>query len=306
MKKKSILWKKFEQLTKQIEQTLNSQKKCVVKHNIMLKNEAGYERQFDVVVFSEDKVIAIECKYYNSKISVEKIEAFHSKCIRVSTISDKIIVCKKGFQKRDTIAAAKFFNIKLISLQELKESSIFSWIIPNSFSLLELKMKIDYASTKIGLASNFEDNIQITSNSIISNGSNIELKYFDFLSYMYTTHEDEIKRKIVEELFDKTKNIRTSKHWAYTFDISDFYIYNNKKNYLTRLFLVLKIDFNSTLNKSSKTFEYKNELTPDTVMAEVAEFGFGTKKPNVRIIKDVESDELSYFENDKKMAIKKV
>lgn len=86
-----------------------------VKHNIKVKGKSNVEHQIDV--FWEFKMadiphmVAIECKNYNSNISLSRIRDFHSVLQDIGNVSG-ILVTKAGFQS-GVIAYAKHHGIGL-------------------------------------------------------------------------------------------------------------------------------------------------------------------------------------------------
>ncbi len=67
--------------------------------------------------------IAFECKDYNKPVSVEKIDAFNSKCSRINDIHKKVFVSVKGYQASAQTAAARF-GVKLYKLEEVNKNLI--------------------------------------------------------------------------------------------------------------------------------------------------------------------------------------
>ena len=114
--------KKLEHVVRLIEESFKDSPNTAIYNNYKLPNKAGRDREIDILIVSKindfDINIAIECKDYNSKIPVEKIEAFHSKCLRLPQISKKIFVSSNGYQE-DALNAAKDFGIELLTAEHL-------------------------------------------------------------------------------------------------------------------------------------------------------------------------------------------
>lgn len=94
----------YELLTKKIYQLLLNYQgfdNIEVKHNIKIKGKSGVEHQIDV--FWEFKIadiphrVAIECKNYNSSITLGRIRDFHSVLQDIGNVYG-IIVTKTAFQ----------------------------------------------------------------------------------------------------------------------------------------------------------------------------------------------------------------
>jgi hypothetical protein len=122
--------KKLEKLVRLIQETLKDFPKTEIFSNYKIQNRSGRKREFDVLlrttVNNYDFLIVIECKDYKTAVSVEKIEAFNSKCQRVKGISKKVFVAANGYQA-DAIDAAKDFDIELYHLNEIDKHKVIEW-----------------------------------------------------------------------------------------------------------------------------------------------------------------------------------
>jgi hypothetical protein len=98
----------------------------------------GRKREFDVFIVAQVNGstinIAVECKAFKKPVSVEKIEAFNTKCDRAITIDKKIFVSESGYQA-DAIIAAKQLNIELCNVQNVDKKVLLSW-----FPLKQLRL----------------------------------------------------------------------------------------------------------------------------------------------------------------------
>jgi hypothetical protein len=132
--------KNTEKLVRLIQEALKDIPNTEIYSNYRIKNQNGRKREIDVLVKSIinglDILIAIECKDYKRPISVEKIEAFHSKCLRIKGISKKVFVTTSDYQA-DAYAAAKDFDIDLFVLSNLSKEKIAGW-----FPIFQLKPNI--------------------------------------------------------------------------------------------------------------------------------------------------------------------
>lgn len=109
--------------------------------NHILIDNAGLKREFDILietVVNHFKInIAVECKDYKNRVSVEKIEAFEAKCNAIPQINKKIFVSRVGFQ-RGAIAKSKLYGIELLLLEKISESDIHKWLhmdVPSPISI---------------------------------------------------------------------------------------------------------------------------------------------------------------------------
>lgn len=119
--------KPLEKTIQLIEETFKDSLHTQVFRNYKIKSKTGDEREIDVLVKSiisnYEIFIAIECKDYKSKVSVEKIDAFNSKCNVISCINRKIFISKNGFQK-GAINHAKEYGIELMTAEELDTQNL--------------------------------------------------------------------------------------------------------------------------------------------------------------------------------------
>lgn len=118
--------KKLEQLVRIVEEVYALNSSTKIFSNYKIENTSFNKREIDILIKSQinnfNITIAIECKEYKSKIPVEKIEAFNSKCLRIPEINKKIFVSEKGFQK-DAIDCAKNFGIELYTFSFLEKNA---------------------------------------------------------------------------------------------------------------------------------------------------------------------------------------
>lgn len=116
----------LEKLVRIVEEVYKTNPETKIYSNYKIPNESGNKREIDILIESKvngfDVKIAIECKEFKSKVSVEKIEAFNSKCQRIPSINNKIFVSQVGFQK-DAIAAAETFGIKLYTFDQIQSNA---------------------------------------------------------------------------------------------------------------------------------------------------------------------------------------
>lgn len=138
--------KRLEELIHLIQKTLIGNDKTQIYKNKRIKNTSGNSREFDVVIDSKINDISIriviECKDYKTPVSVEKIEAFHSKCLRIPEINKKIIISPSGFQK-DAISAARDFGIEIFEFKYIDKSIINNWLI-REFYPIEIYTSFDH------------------------------------------------------------------------------------------------------------------------------------------------------------------
>lgn len=90
-----------------------------VKHNVILVGKSGCKHQIDVYweykIKGIIKKVAIECKNYNSKVSIGKVRDFYGVLSDLTDIAG-IMVTKKGYQS----GAKKYATFHGINLHELR------------------------------------------------------------------------------------------------------------------------------------------------------------------------------------------
>lgn len=96
-----------------------------IEQKVKLQAPYGAKREIDILITyldSESRKLkaAIECKDYKSAVSVEKIEAFRTKCDNLK-IDKAIFFSKNGFQK-GAIQSAEYNHIQLIELRKPTET----------------------------------------------------------------------------------------------------------------------------------------------------------------------------------------
>ncbi len=120
-----------------------------VERNVWIDGIDG-KRQVDVLIKAEvvgiNIITVIECKDYNTKISVGKIDEFHSKLMDIKA-NKGIFISKKGFSSTST-KKAKRLGITLCTAHEaLKPSWNIEFDIPLIVELLQPKYDIKYNLT---------------------------------------------------------------------------------------------------------------------------------------------------------------
>jgi len=116
-------WKTYEEVTKNIYETLGKQTAVkIVGHGgaFKVKGKSGIEHQIDILTSHSDGIheylTDIECKYWNQKIDKETVMKVDS-IVKDCNFNKGIIVSKLGFTP-DTEKYAKFVNIGLVILRE--------------------------------------------------------------------------------------------------------------------------------------------------------------------------------------------
>jgi hypothetical protein len=119
-------WKEYEDLTKYIYQTLGKQSGVeIIGHGNACKviGKSGVQHQVDVLTKHSDGLhsykTAIECKYWDKTVNKDTVMKV-SEIDNDAQLNKGVIVSKLGFTP-DAIAFAKFQNVGLIELREMKD-----------------------------------------------------------------------------------------------------------------------------------------------------------------------------------------
>jgi hypothetical protein len=145
----------LEKLVGLIQEVLKDTDSTIVYTNARLANRGGSKREFDVLI--ETKVnnfilkIAIECKDFKRPVSVDKIEAFITKCNRVPDINKKVFVSTSGYQK-DAIIAAKEYGVDLYKIEDIDSSTILDW-----FPIKQLGLRVSLSNCEFALRATEDD-----------------------------------------------------------------------------------------------------------------------------------------------------
>lgn len=111
----------YEKFTQEIYQELMNAQGITtnVKHNVKLTGKSGQKHQIDVYwEYQIDNIqhkVAIECKNYNRKLSVDKVNAFRGLLADLTDVNG-IMITQKGYQK----GAKKVADSCGINLKELR------------------------------------------------------------------------------------------------------------------------------------------------------------------------------------------
>ena len=131
-------------------------KNIKVEHNVKLKGSGGVSHQIDVYweyeIGGVKQRVAIECKNYNSNVSLEKIRAFQATLTDIGGITG-IFICKEGFQS-GAIQFAKQCGIHLRVLKRPSKEDLE--LIKN----LKIKYKYLPREIKLGFVQTSIKNIQ--------------------------------------------------------------------------------------------------------------------------------------------------
>jgi hypothetical protein len=169
-------WKKYEEITKYIYETLGKQSGVKIKgygNNCKVNGKSGVSHQIDVITTHTDGnntyETAIECKYRKEKVNKDVVMKL-VQILEDTGISKGIIVSRNGFT-RDGIQFAKHKNIGIVHLREYEEKDLQDSSRKIDIATLNLNIKIHRTRPEI-------TSIDIGDNRKIE--IKHELDYFDF------------------------------------------------------------------------------------------------------------------------------
>jgi len=236
--------KPLEKTIKLIEETFNNSPDTQVFLSHTLICESGIKREFDVVIKSKvngyDMCIAIECKDYGTKVSIEKIEAFKSKCSTVKQINKMVFVSACGYQ-RGAITQAKNFGIDLLTAEKVSVEYLENLAGKVSPLLLEInKVNPDYQIT-LGSNNILKESDFIFDNDIIEHRTDKKVCVYEFLEPLFKLSDKGLQGLAFHHYMKNKKNIESSPTFTATlalnFSPASYYVQNvrNIKIDVTRI-----------------------------------------------------------------------
>lgn len=209
----------YEKFTQEIYQTLINVQgidTIDVKHNVKLLGKSGQEHQIDVYweyeIAGVKHKVAIECKNYNSEVSIGKVRDFYSVLSDLTNVNG-IMVTKVGYQS----GAKKFGDFYGINLKELRFPNDKDWEGRIKTIVFQMKMVLPNIKQRIPLFDNdwiktnikFPDNGQMT---YTLQGMADEIKILDENGQPITNFH-ELDKKVPHEW-----DAATGLEHTYTFD----------------------------------------------------------------------------------------
>lgn len=221
--------KKIEKVIRLIHETLKDTPNTKIYSNLKIENKSNRKREIDVlivsVINSMEIKIAIECKDYNKPVSVEKIEAFYSKCLRIKGISKKVFVSASGYQA-DAIIACRDFEIELNYIDQISKENITGW-----FPIVQVKPQI---RIKVPIKINIDGDEEIIKK--LPQDDNLIVHYFSdevnkksipLVEYIWeifvVKKQYEIRSFLLANIIQKKENV--AKHFDIPFSIKMIDVY---------------------------------------------------------------------------------
>ena len=304
--------KNLERIGRIVQEAFKSFPKTVIHSNYKIPNTSGRKREIDILIVSEvngyEIKIAIECKDYGRKVSVEKVEAFHGKCQRIKGLNKKAMISSNGFQK-DAVNAANDFDIDVFELKDISSEVVLNWIDTRQIKQLYTTMKLEPSTIKVIGDESDSENMP-------------ELK--DNLMAHFVT--DDPPRPLINLVIE---NVNQNKKFIHSYTVSGFFMDKEKKLPRTeripfeidlkgvfvigrdnRKFPVTKISsaVHATLNERDSNIEeirrYEN-YTSKINKAEVVSIKTGCEG-KLELVNKTENGEISFFHTDKDGQIKRL
>lgn len=296
--------KPLEKTIKLIEETFNNSSDTQVFLSHTLICESGIEREFDVVIKSKvngyDMCIAIECKDYGVKVSIEKIEAFKSKCSTVKEINKMVFVSANGYQ-RGAITQAKNFGIDLLTAEKVSVEYLENLAPKVSPLLLQInKINPDYKIT-LGSDETLEESDFIFDNEIIQYGTDKRISVYHFLEPLLKLSDKGLQGLAFHHYMKNKENIDESPSFIATlslnFSSSSYFVHNVKKIKIevTRLEFTIVMDLIKLYSeKSGRVIKNgDNSIKAYSVLLKIDE-----NSESELIIKP--NNEISYYHTENK------
>lgn len=195
----------YEKFTQEIYQTLINVQgidTVEVKHNVKLKGKSGQKHQIDVYweyeIAGLKHKVAIECKNYNSVVSIGKIRDFYSVLSDLVNVNG-IMVTKVGYQS----GTKKFADFYGINLKELRFPKDEDWKGRIKTIVFQMKMVVPNIRQRIPLFDNewIKTNIKFPENGQMTysfQGMANEIKIYDENSQVITDFH-ELDKKVPHE-----------------------------------------------------------------------------------------------------------
>lgn len=264
----------YELLTKSIYEALlhNDGVTAEVKHNVILNGKAT-KHQIDV--YWEYKIadtlfrVAIECKNYNSRVTIGKVRDFHGVLNDIGNIQG-IMVSKKGFQN----GAKKYAELYGINLKEIREPEDADW----KGRIKTIVMKLHMITTHIRERKINIDEQWMRKNNALSKDTEIRLCINDTTDNIWLV--DDLGNKIsnIHQLDEKLPTkMKAAENIIHKYEFDNAFLLNAEG----RKFKVSSIEY---------TYDVRESIMPDMVID-------GTQAAKA-IIKDALNGTIKFVNNN--------
>ena len=225
------------------------QKNIKVRHNEKIADRFGIERQFDVLWDYEQAGIVyntiIECKDYNTPVSIEKIDALVGKLKDFPTVRG-IIATTQGFQS-GAKDKAKNNGIEILCIRKSNDSD---WVDENGTPLIK---KVVLNMTMLSPPEIIQCNTFIDEKYLVDNGIDVHAVNFSN-SFNVDVFVEDVSRKEKYSLYELQSKIA---------DKDDDYGIHEKEFLFDEAYI-----FNKEIRVKLKKLKIKYRLNPPTTMTQ--------------------------------------
>lgn len=278
--------KRLERIVKLIQETLKDSSNTIIKSNFKIENISGRKREIDIYI--ESKInefvikIAIECKEYKTAVSVEKIEAFESKCQRIPGINKKVFVSQNGYQK-DAVNAAKDFGIEIYDIKNIDAEIVLSWL-----PVKQLELRFEILNYTLSIESlEFAGKNYVSENKIYFSKANpIDITQF-VTSIIIENKQELLGINLLKFMQNSKEEVNKRIKSNFELDLEDAYVINEKNQKI--VITQIKGNIESWLIESSPKIVESHSfgLSKKEAIANQVIFDIGAElKPEIVFTKD--------------------
>jgi hypothetical protein len=240
-------WKTYEEVTKDIYESLGKQHGVVIEGwgaSCIVKGQSGVGHQIDVLTSHSDGLHTyktdIECKYWNQNIDkdiIMKVEAIVKDC----QFNKGIVVSKLGFTP-DAIAYAKFVNIGLVILREPTEED---W--EGRVRIISLEMNF-----LTPVITKFQQNVVETYSDF--QGGRMDTTQFE---YLYTDGKKELVKDVVDRFMKSMTIDNPDDEFSIKFEHDEFFFLVDLSG--KKLAKVKSVDIVGRFDSTKQSIEISHE-----------------------------------------------
>jgi hypothetical protein len=305
--------KSLEQTIRLIQETFKDSKNTQVLPNSKIICESGIEREFDVLIKSTinsfDICIAIECKDYGKKVSIDRIDSFKGKCSTIKEINKMVFVSANGFQS-GAIIQAKNFGIDLLTAEQVSLEYI-NELIPD-LSHLHIQITAD-AQHRISLGSNADLDIEQSklsyNNSVIEYKTLKEFKIYFLMQKTIELFEQYVDGLVIKHFVKYKDTLDINSRFPVTLGMDflpqTFYFEDKKLNKID----LTRLEFDVTVNVSKPVSENSARVVKnldDTVHAHSIKYKINDDIESEIILKPDNNFTFYHTENKETVEYKKL
>lgn len=295
--------KNLERIVRIVQEAFKSFPETEIYSNYKITNTGGRKREIDILIVSEvngyELKIAIECKDYKGKVSVEKVEAFNAKCQRIRGINKKVMISSNGFQK-DAVNAANECDIDLFELKDISGEVVLSWIDITNIKQLYTTMQLEPSSIQvIGEDETDTEHMPDLNESLTAYFFNGEAPTPLINLVIEKTNQNKafIHSYVVTEFIsDKDSKLPRVERLPFEMSFQGIYVLgkNGKKFPVSKITSAVIATLNEKDSSISEIRRYESFTSKDN-KAEVVSIETGSKK-RLDVVNRTETGEISFFQ----------